>query len=50
MVNHETGHAKAFKVSSNEKEWLLPKINLNVQHESTIVIDTYQGYVDLKKL
>jgi len=49
MINRETGQAKAMKVPSSEKEWLLPKINLNVKKGSTIVTDTYHAYNDLKK-
>lgn len=49
MINRETGQAKAMKVPSAEKEWLLPKINVNVARGSTIVTDTYHAYKDLKK-
>lgn len=49
MINRETGMAKAMKVPSSEKEWLLPKINVNVARGSTIVTDTYHAYKDLKK-
>ena len=49
MVNRETGCVKAMKVPTAEKDFLLPKINLNVKQGSTIVTDTYHAYKDLKK-
>lgn len=49
MVNCDTKQVKAIKVPSSEKEWLLPKINVNVKRGSTIVTDTYHAYKDLKK-
>jgi transposase-like protein len=49
MINRETGMAKAMKVPTAEKDFLLPKINLNVARGSTIVTDTYHAYKDLKK-
>lgn len=35
MINRETGKAKAMKVPTAEKEFLLPKIRLNVKSGST---------------
>ena len=49
MINRETGKAKAMKVPTAEKDFLLPKIRLNVKSGSTIVTDTYHAYNDLKK-
>jgi len=49
MINRETGKAKAMKVPTAEKDFLLPKIRLNVKQGSTIVTDTYHAYNDLKK-
>ncbi len=49
MVNRETKQVKAMKVPTAEKDFLLPKINLNVKTGSTIVTDTYHAYNDLKK-
>jgi len=48
MVNRETKQVKAMKVPTAEKDFLLPKINLNVRRGSTIVTDTYHAYKDLK--
>ena len=36
------------KVPTAEKDFLLPKINLNVESGATIVTDTYHAYKDLK--
>jgi transposase-like protein len=49
MVNRETKQVKAMKVPTAEKDFLLPKINLNVKQGSVIVTDTYHAYNDLKK-
>jgi transposase-like protein len=49
MVNRDTGCVKAMKVPTAEKDFLLPKINLNVKNGSTIVTDSYHAYKDLKK-
>ena len=49
LVNRETGKAKAMKVPTAEKDFLLPKIRLNVKSGSTIVTDTYHAYKDLSK-
>jgi transposase-like protein len=49
MVNRETKQVKSMKIPTNEKDFLLPKINLNVKQGSTIITDTYQAYKDLKK-
>jgi hypothetical protein len=40
MVNRETGQVKVMKVPTAEKDFLLPKIHLNVKRGSTIVTDT----------
>ena len=49
LVNRDTKTVKAYKVSSNEKENLLPKIYLNCKDKSNIFTDSYSGYDDLKK-
>jgi len=49
MVNRESGCVKAMKIPTAEKEFLLPKIRLNVKSGSTIVTDSYHAYNDLKK-
>jgi transposase-like protein len=49
MVNRDTKQVKAMKVPTAEKDFLLPKINLNVKTGSTIVTDSYHAYKDLKK-
>ena len=49
IINRETGQSKAMKVPSSEKEWLLPKVYMNVKDKSTIVTDTCHAYKDLKK-
>ena len=49
LVNRDTKTVKAYKVSSNEKENLLPKIYLNCKDKSNIFTDSYNGYDDLKK-
>ncbi len=49
MVNRESGCVKAMKVPTAEKDFLLPKIRLNVKSCSTIVTDSYHAYNDLKK-
>lgn len=49
LVNRDTKQVKAMKVPTAEKDFLLPKINLNVKNGSTIVTDSYHAYKDLKK-
>lgn len=49
MVNRDTKQVKAVKVPTAEKDFLLPKINLNVKSGSTILTDTYHAYKDLSK-
>ena len=49
LVNRDTKTVKAYKVSSNEKENLLPKVYLNCKDKSNIFTDSYNGYDDLKK-
>lgn len=49
MVNRETKQVKAIKVSTAEKDVLLPKIALGVKKGSCIVTDTHHAYKDLKK-
>ena len=49
LVNRDTKTVKAYKVSSNEKDNLLPKIYLNCKDKSNIFTDSYNGYDDLKK-
>ena len=49
LVNRNTKQVKAYKVSSNEKDNLLPKIYLNCKDKSNIFTDSYNGYDDLKK-
>ena len=49
LVNRNTKQVKAYKVSSNEKGNLLPKIYLNCKDKSNIFTDSYNGYDDLKK-
>ena len=49
LVNRDTKQVKAYKVSSNEKDNLLPKIYLNCKDKSNIFTDSYNGYDDLKK-
>ena len=49
LVNRDTKTVKAYKVSSNEKDNLLPKIYLNCKDKSNIFTDGYNGYDDLKK-
>ena len=49
LVNRDTKTVKAYKVSSNEKDNLLPKIYLNCKDQSNIFTDSYNGYDDLKK-
>ena len=48
LVNRDTKQVKAMKVPTAEKDFLLPKINLNVKNGSTIVTDSYHAYKDLK--
>lgn len=48
MVNRDTKEVKAMRVPTAEKEFLLPKINMNVKKGSTIVTDNYHAYKDLK--
>ena len=49
LINRDTKQVKAYKVSSNEKDNLLPKIYLNCKDKSNIFTDSYNGYDDLKK-
>ena len=49
MVNRETKQVKSMKVPTSKKDFILPKINLNVKQGSTIVTDTYHAYKDLKR-
>jgi len=49
MVNRNTKTVKAVKIPTAEKDFLLPKINLNVKQGSTIITDTYGAYKDLNK-
>lgn len=49
LVNRDTKQVRAIKVPSAEKDFLLPKININVAENSTIITDTYHAYKDLKK-
>lgn len=49
MINRDTKQVKAMKVPSNEKEWMLPKIYMNVKDKSTIMTDTLHTYSDLKR-
>ena len=49
LVNRDTKTVKAYKVSSNEKDNLLPKIYINCKDKSNIFTDSYNGYDDLKK-
>lgn len=49
LVNRDTKQVKAYKVNSNEKDNLLPKIYLNCKDKSNIFTDSYNGYDDLKK-
>jgi transposase-like protein len=49
MINRETGEARAMKVPNAEKDFLLPKIRLNVKTNSIICTDTLHAYNDLKK-
>lgn len=48
MVNRDTGEVKAMKVPTAEKEYLLPKVRLNVKEGSTIITDAYHAYKELK--
>lgn len=49
LVNRDKKQVRAYKVSSNEKENLLPKVYLNCKDKSNIFTDSYNGYDDLKK-
>ena len=49
LVNRDTKQVRAYKVISNEKENLLPKVYLNCKDKSNIFTDSYNGYDDLKK-
>lgn len=49
MVERNAKQVKAMKVPTSEKDFLLPKINLNVESGATIITDTYHAYKDLKK-
>ena len=49
LVNRDKKQVRAYKVSSNEKENLLPKIYLNCEDKSNIFTDSYNGYDDLQK-
>ena len=49
LVNMDTKQVKAYKVSGNEKDNLLPKVYLNCKDKSNIFTDSYNGYDDLKK-
>ena len=49
MINRNTRQAKAYHISSNEKENLLPKVYLNVKDKSTIITDSYSAYDELNK-
>lgn len=49
MVNRETKRVKAMRVPRAEKDFLLPKININVEERSVIITDTLPAYKDLRK-
>lgn len=49
MVERNSKQVKAMKIPTAEKDFLLPKINLNVESGATIVTDTYHAYNDLKQ-
>lgn len=49
LVNRDTKQVRAYKVSSNQKGNLLPKIYLNVSNKSNIFTDSYNCYDDLQK-
>ena len=58
MINRDTKQAKVYHVSSNEKDVLLGKINVNIDNSTaaresscraTIITDTLQAYTDLSK-
>ncbi len=49
LVDSDTKQVRAYKVSSNEKENLLPKVHLNCEDKSNIFTDSYNGYDDLNK-
>jgi len=59
MINRDTKQAKVYHVSSNEKDVLLGKININIDNNdtaeresscrATIITDTLQAYTDLSK-
>lgn len=49
IVNRETKQVKAMKVPSSEKDFLLPKVYLNVNKGASIVTDNYGAYTSLTK-
>jgi len=49
LVNRDKKQVRAYKISSNEKENLSPKIYLNCEDKSNIFTDSYNGYDDLQK-
>lgn len=48
FVNRDTKQARAMKVPTAEKGFLLPKVNLNTKQGSTILTDNYSAYNSLK--